>query len=116
VDVLSPIQTQFSAAHNDNNIGLYANSAKAVRVDRKYIVLANSYTPPPEYDFKKGVNDACAFMGDLLCGAERYIVFCERPFVLHRQQHEKDKQKSAMPPWKNFCGRRWTGVKICNLF
>jgi len=32
--------------------------------------------------------------------------FCIRPFALHRQQPEKDKQNvDFAPPWKNFCGR-----------
>jgi len=34
--------------------------------------------------------------------------FCVRPFALHRQQTEKDKQNvDYAPPWKNFCGRPW---------
>jgi len=45
------IQTQFSAVCNDNGIGLYVNSAKAVTNDRKCTLLSNSYTLQPEYDF-----------------------------------------------------------------
>ena len=33
-------------------------------------------------------------------------IFCVRPFALHRQQTEKDKQNVDFAlPWKNFCGR-----------
>ena len=33
-------------------------------------------------------------------------MFCVRPFALHRQQTEKDKQNvDFAPPWKIFCGR-----------
>jgi len=49
----TPIQTQLSAANNDNDIGLYSNLAKTVTDDRKYTLLANSNTPPPAYDIKK---------------------------------------------------------------
>jgi len=57
----NPLQTQLSAVHNDNDIGLYVNSAKAITNDRKYTLLETSYTPPPEYDFKKDANGARAF-------------------------------------------------------
>jgi len=50
-----------SAVHNDNDIGLYVNSAKAITNGRKYTLLENSYTPPPVYDFKKDANGARAF-------------------------------------------------------
>jgi len=35
VDSSSPIQTQLSAVHNNNDIGSYPNSAKAVKDGRK---------------------------------------------------------------------------------
>jgi len=36
---------------SDIDLGLYVISAKPVRDDRKYTLLANSYTLPLEYDF-----------------------------------------------------------------
>jgi len=34
--------------------------------------------------------------------------FCERPFALHCQQPENDKQNfDVVLRWKNFCGRPW---------
>jgi len=50
------------AVCNDNDIRLCVNSAKAVKDYRKCTLLANSYTLPPEYDFKKDAN------GDLYSG------------------------------------------------
>jgi len=46
----SPIQTQLSAIRSNNDIGLYPNSEKAVKDDRKHFnpLLANSYTVTPE--------------------------------------------------------------------
>ena len=41
VDRLSPIQTQLFAVHNNNDIGLYPNSTKAVKDDRKYTLMTN---------------------------------------------------------------------------
>jgi len=60
------IQTQFSAVCNDNDIGLYVNSAKAATDDRKCTLLANSYKLPSEYDFEKDASGARAFMGNFL--------------------------------------------------
>ena len=57
------IQTQLSAICNDNDTGLYVISAKPVTNGRKYTLLENSYTLPPEYDFWKDANGARAFMG-----------------------------------------------------
>jgi len=52
VDSSSPGQIQLSAVHNNNDIGLYPKSAKAVKDDKKYNLFANSNTTPPENDFK----------------------------------------------------------------
>ena len=41
----------------------------------------------------------------LSSGYRKGKAFCERPFVLHRQQFEKDKQNVDVSPCKNFCGR-----------
>ena len=42
--------------------------------------------------------DCCRNMGPLLDGVEGGKAFCERPFVLHRQQPEKDKQNVDFAP------------------
>jgi len=40
------------------------------------------------------------------CRNIEHFLFCIRPFALHRQQPEKDKQNvDFAPPWKNICGR-----------
>jgi len=80
VDISSLIQTQLSAVCSDNDIGLYVNSAKTVKDDRKCTFLANSYALPPECVFWKDANGERAFMGNFL----RYTkgeTFYERPFV-----------------------------------
>jgi len=49
VDSSSPVQTQLSALHHNNDIGRYPNSAKAVPEDKVGCNLsANSNTTPPE--------------------------------------------------------------------
>jgi len=46
-------------------------------------------------------NTVCNCYGNI-----EHSLFCIRPFALHRQQPEKDKQNVAFAsPWKNFCGR-----------
>jgi len=62
VDSSWPIQTQLSAVYNNNDIGLYANSVKAVQDDKKYILLAHMYASPPEYNFKKDANAVRALL------------------------------------------------------
>jgi len=45
--------------------------------------------------------DCCRNMGPFLYGVEGGKAFCERPFALHRQQAEKDKQNvDVAPPGK----------------
>jgi len=53
VDSSSLIQTQLSAVHNNNDIGVKPDSANAAKDDRKYNLLANSNTTPLEIISKR---------------------------------------------------------------
>jgi len=52
VDISSPVQTQSSAVHDNNDIWWHPNSAKALKDDKKNNLFANSNTTPRECDFK----------------------------------------------------------------
>ena len=73
VDSSSPIQTQLSAVHNNNDMGWYPYSAKAAKGWQKVVcnLFANSNTTPPVYDFKKCEWSTC-FHGE-------FSLRCSRP-------------------------------------
>jgi len=47
---------------------------------------------------RKHFRDCCRNMGPFLYGVEGGKTFCERPFALHRQQAERDKQNVDVAP------------------
>ena len=82
---------------------MIAKSRKAVKDEKKYNLLANSNTTPPENNFKKCERSACFHVKfSLWCIKGK--AFCEGPFSLHRSLPEKQNVDIARP-WKNVCGR-----------
>jgi len=93
VDKWCLIQTHLSAVGNNNDIGLYANSAKALSDDRKCTLSANSYKTSIYIRFQRECQLNACFHGNFLCGLERAKRFVN--IHLNRQQIEKDKQKNC---------------------
>ena len=70
MDSLSPIQAELSAIHNNNYIGWYSKSGKAVKDDKKHN-LSQTRKQLHLNTISKIANRARAFMGNFLCGVER---------------------------------------------
>ena len=87
-------------------VTLFDNSVKYVK-DAESTVLANSYKPPHEYDFKKHANGARACMGNLLCGVEKvkHFVNVHLYYIVRKLKIIRKMSTVDVSPCKNFCGR-----------
>ena len=95
----------YTSSKNSQSLSFTSNSANPVLKNPcslKHLLIV-------KFSYKENTVRNC-------CRNNGHFLFCARPFALHRQQPEKDKQKVDFPPWKNFCWRpcMQAGNTVCN--
>jgi len=94
------IQTQLSAVDNNNDIGRYPSSAKAVKDDKKYLF---AYRIQLHLNtISKNANGASAFVGNFLCSVERVKRLVKVHLCCIVRNLKKDKRNVAVALLEKF--------------